>query len=199
MIKPYEVIHHLYQVHTYDVILKAYYQFQGLHNLTVLKTDAFNEARNHYPIAPTMPYSKVTCLEIVPEFVQQAQANYPHLEIIEGDIQQIPKPDNHFNVILDFSTIDHVKDYPAVLDEYKRVLAPSGYLFIVVWFGKGTEANTELNDEWDGKQYFFDETRFVKELSRRFNIIQAGYFPEAYGTQFAGTNKFLGRFLCQNI
>jgi hypothetical protein len=100
-------------------------------NFKVLRCDCFNECVG----SQIMPFIKgdVTCIELVKERASHARLMYPDVNVICADLQDIPKSKGYFDLILDFSTIDHITNYKKVLDEYKRVLnlitwtSPFGY------------------------------------------------------------------------
>ncbi len=47
-----------------------------------------------------------------------------------ADVAQLPFPNGHFDVVVCFEVIEHVDDPDAVLDEFKRVMAPDGILVL---------------------------------------------------------------------
>ena len=52
------------------------------------------------------------------------------LEFLQGDASSIPFSDSHFDVVVSFETIEHVRDPEALAKELKRVLKPNGVLII---------------------------------------------------------------------
>jgi ubiquinone/menaquinone biosynthesis C-methylase UbiE len=85
---------------------------------------------------------------------------YPDVNVICADLQDIPKSKGYFDLILDFSTIDHITNYKKVLDEYKRVLN------LITWtspFGYGKGLNLA--------RQCFNRKEFEEELNKRFYVV----------------------------
>jgi len=123
--------------------------------LSILKTDAFNEAWKRSPVED---YAETACVRLVENdeaIVAQARANYPGLKIVLGDIRDLPFSDESFDVILDLSTIDHVPDPQRAIREYARCLRPGGALCLVSWVHLG-RATQQRPSAYGGMQYFFD-------------------------------------------
>ncbi len=148
----------------YPRILRAYLdlarRFSG-DAKRVLKTDAFNEARG-------LPMPGGIALNIRGDVfaVEADRSTYEQalalgVQARHGDIRSLPFPDARFDVVLDFSTIDHVVEYATVLAEYSRVLVCGGTLVVVFWAKPSLEVvNTQV--------YLpFDE--FVGQFQSRFH------------------------------
>lgn len=54
------------------------------------------------------------------------------MEYVDAGAEAIPYPDERFDVVTSFNSLDHVVDVEAALTEMSRVLAPGGTLVIVV-------------------------------------------------------------------
>lgn len=81
----------------------------------------------------------LTCVDIVPSLVQHC-----HKRLIENfagdqtrlrfevqDLQDLPYPDDHFDVVLDGWTFSTLEDFDAGAAEYKRVLDADGALYAI--------------------------------------------------------------------
>lgn len=134
----------------------AYYkrvteQYQNK-NLRILKTDSYNESGQApdfvEPLAPILANGNtVTCIEIDDKTRQLAADRFPNLSIQQGDIRTWK---GEYDLIMDFSTIDHVENWKDVLKLYK-VNAPK--LSVVVWLANETQGGD--------KQYWFCHDEFV--------------------------------------
>ena len=96
-------------------------------DLKVLRTDCYNECID-YGIIPFIrgKIENISCLELEKLRVQHAKLKYPQYDIRQGDLTKCPYKDNEFDVILDFSTIDHIPKFEKTLDEYTRAVSYIG-------------------------------------------------------------------------
>jgi len=70
-------------------------------------------------------YSKAT--------VAKVKTKWPELDVIEGDVEKMPYPDNAFKAIISIGVIEHFEEGPEkVLAEMKRILEPGGVALITV-------------------------------------------------------------------
>lgn len=75
----------------------------------------------------------VTAVDIAPEPIAHARTVYaavPNLAFEIGDCAALPLPDNAFDLVVSFETIEHIAAQDAFLDEIRRVLRPEGLLVL---------------------------------------------------------------------
>lgn len=132
-------------------------------NLRILKTDSYNESGLAptfvEPLAPILANGNtVTCIEIDDNTRKKAADRFPELAIHQGDIRTWQ---GEYDLIMDFSTIDHVENWKDVLKLYKQNALK---LSVVVW----------LADESHGgdKQYWFCHTEFRDTLKQIYGDCQ---------------------------
>ena len=73
----------------------------------------------------------VFAIELDHDAVERAALAYKHVKNLtfsQGDITRLPFPDQCFDVITSFETLEHIPDPEAALIEFKRVLTPDGVL-----------------------------------------------------------------------
>ena len=146
-------------------------------NPRVLKADSCNEASNQ-PIKGGIAGNlngEIVCIEINPSSVQRARENCPEVEIMLGDIAGIPFINDNFDVILDLSTIDHIRfdqlDYQ--LREYRRVLHEKGRLLLISWVTdnlkyKEEQAKIPLTNH--DYQYFHNHNDMARVINNIFYV-----------------------------
>jgi SAM-dependent methyltransferase len=147
-------------------------QFKGKN---VLKTDCHNESGIYSHSIPIIPRIKdlvnVTALEIDEAVINKAKINIgvDGWKVVQGDIRQLPFSDNEFDLLMDFSTIDHVdiSKLPMVFSEYRRVCKTHSHFFIVVW-----TSNVSRN-AGEG-QYYFERSTFEEEMMLWATVEDAG-------------------------
>ncbi len=76
-------------------------------------------------------YGKVTSVEY-DKFCCEFTTQKTGLEIINGDITQLPFANNEFDLVCAFDVIEHVEDDKKAMEEMKRVCKPDGVVFITV-------------------------------------------------------------------
>jgi len=70
-------------------------------------------------------------IDISRQAIQSAREQAPHIKFESGNIEQLPYPDNQFDVVFSTFTFEHVTNPQAILDEMLRVLKPQGKIIIV--------------------------------------------------------------------
>jgi SAM-dependent methyltransferase len=78
---------------------------------------------------------KVTGLDFTDEMVQKAQQNLTktslnNIEFVQGDIEEMPLPDNSFDVVISNCVLNLVPDKQKAFAEIFRVLKPGGHFCI---------------------------------------------------------------------
>ena len=69
-------------------------------------------------------------IDLTPEALKKAKERCPDVRFIEGDLSKIDIEDSFFDFIICTETLEHVDAYQKVINEFKRLLKPGGYLVI---------------------------------------------------------------------
>jgi SAM-dependent methyltransferase len=75
----------------------------------------------------------VSGLDASPGLLEIARRRVPGAEIIQGEMQTLPFPDDTFDAVTGFNSFQYAADPVAALREAKRVTAPSGRILALVW------------------------------------------------------------------
>lgn len=154
----------------------------------VLKTDCHNEAhgRPKGGIVPNLmklyPDTQFNMLEIDGDLLKRTWRKYPELDIDVFDLRYIegfPYEKSSFDVIFDFSTLDHLALPRAeyILKEYCSILKLNGILALVVWTSKNPRKiiHYRENEYWNpGAQFIFDHTALENILEKQFQLRNFG-------------------------
>ena len=62
--------------------------------------------------------------------VAHVRARYPRVEVIHGNLAELPLADGSVDVVVNFQVIEHLWDQPQFVSECARVLRPSGLLMV---------------------------------------------------------------------
>jgi SAM-dependent methyltransferase len=165
---------------------KAIKECNKVRSLRVLKTDCHNESGIFGHSRPIIPWIKdivqVDALEIDQDVIDKAKANIGEegWNVTQGDIRKLPYSDDSFDLLLDFSTIDHVEpeELPLVIKEYHRVCKPHGKFTIIVWLSNHNEQDSAYS-----YQYYFEKEYFKEELEK-LGVIVESYHLLSQGSNF---------------
>lgn len=128
----------------------------------VLKTDCYNEAAGR-PLVPSISQkvARVDVVEIDREIIVKAFNNllFDNVKIINNDLLNI---NGRYDKILDFSTIDHIRDYKILIKKYSEMLNPNGTILIIAWTTEGRSIY--------GVQSFFNFNEIDEEIKKYFII-----------------------------
>lgn len=75
--------------------------------------------------------AKVTALDISPEMLHLLGEKNPDIERVEGDMEQMPLPDDTFDMVFSTLALVHLKKIEPFMDEAYRVLKDDG-IFVLV-------------------------------------------------------------------
>lgn len=123
---------------------------------------------------------KVIGIDISKEAIDFALTKYKinGLEFKVGNIFNIDFPDNYFDVITCFETIEHIESPAKALIELQRVLKPQGLLIISSPNRKITSPNKSINEKPNNCFHMIEYTteEFVYLLSSNFVVLE--YFGQ---------------------
>ena len=96
------------------------------------------------PLAEAVgPQGRVTGLDILPQFVEEAGRNIAkwgleeRVSLVQGDIYALPFKDRQFDWIWSASCACYAMGRPLqLLEGFRRILKPGGQLLIVIWSGQ---------------------------------------------------------------
>lgn len=69
-------------------------------------------------------------VDIAPEAVAAARDGDSSGRFVEGDLRELPFPDDSFDVAVSFETLEHMDGAPRAIDELRRVVRPGGLVVV---------------------------------------------------------------------
>lgn len=110
----------------------------------------------------------VNGVDIAATVIEQATKKYnsTNLSFTTGAVENIPFPDQHFDCVVSFETLEHTDQHEQMLAEVKRVLKPGGLLLISTPEKKTYTDKTGYQNPFHKKELYQEE--FTALLSRYF-------------------------------
>lgn len=159
---------------------------KGLKHVTsekvvLLKTDLWNEGieveRDILGPLEERKNFDLYGIDISPVVCSYAKARLKKVNIVQGDIRNLPFKDNFFDIVFDLSTLDHLPENQAlkVLQEYTRVIKKGGVLVLIFWykssFLKYILKRIRKREEPQTQYYFLIES-IRNEIKKSFEILE---------------------------
>lgn len=72
----------------------------------------------------------VTCVDYDAQAVEHTRRRYPGLIVHQGNLIDLPLPDDSVDLVVNFQVIEHLWDQPGFVRECARVLVPGGTLLM---------------------------------------------------------------------
>jgi ubiquinone/menaquinone biosynthesis C-methylase UbiE len=103
----------------------------------------------------------VVGVDLSPAMIEIARRLNPAMSFEIADMRSLPMADGTTSAVAAFYSLIHVPrtEVPAVLEEFRRVLVPSGRLLLAVHGGTGTVTNSDFM----GEKVPFEATLFEKD------------------------------------
>lgn len=76
-------------------------------------------------------YGHVTGLDLNPDSVEVARSR-GHEDVVQGPVEQLPWPDETFDLVISLDMVEHTADDRVTLRELRRVTKPGGYFLMTV-------------------------------------------------------------------
>lgn len=108
---------------------------------------------------------KVTGGDISDEAIRECAAtwNRPNLEFAVLDGTRLAFPDNHFDKLVSFETIEHTTQYRQMLAEFFRVLKPGGMAFISTPNFPINSPSGKVTNPYHTQEFTYDELKPLLE------------------------------------
>jgi len=141
---------------------------------------------------------EVTGVDFSQTVIERTQKRLPKGKFITGDIRKLDKIEsNSFDILIDAGAL-HVnfpKDIISIIEEYHRILKPSGKMFIRVFNKDDYTPNPifPVNAEGTMPVFGYSEVGFINRIKDYFDVEYKKYDP-VYGMHGQGCNYYyLGR------
>jgi ubiquinone/menaquinone biosynthesis C-methylase UbiE len=94
----------------------------------------------------------------------------PNLSFEKLDGTQLPYADNYFDIVVSFETIEHTTAYQKMLQEFNRVLKPSGTVFISTPNFPINSPTGKVTNPYHTQEFKYDELSAI--LKNNFSHVQ---------------------------
>lgn len=103
--------------------------------------------------------ARVDGVDIDPQAVAHAKVRYAtdHLRFHTASALELPFPDDRFDCVVSFETLEHLAEHDQLLREFRRVLKPDGFLIISSPDKKTYSDDTGYNNEFHVRELYRDE------------------------------------------
>ena len=111
--------------------------------------------------------ARVDGVDIDPQAVAHAKAKYAsdRLQFYTASALDLPFPDDHFDCVVSFETLEHLAEHDQLLNEFRRVLKPEGFLIISSPDKKTYSDDTGYQNEFHVRELYRDE---LEQLLTRY-------------------------------
>jgi len=99
-------------------------------------------------------------------------SNKHEMTYVEAGVEDLPFPDNYFDVISSFNSLDHVDNLSQACTEIRRCLKPGGVFLLIVDIHKSPTLTEPQCMRWDFVKEHFPDFEIVKE--KRLKAIHKG-------------------------
>lgn len=117
----------------------------------------------------------VTGVDLSKGFLKLAREKYPTVRFVEADFRRLPLDDGMFDGVWSHASLVHLEileDVQKTLAEFRRVLKPSGVLYICVKEQQGDEETAVVTDTLSNHDRFF---RYYTEEGLKKLIEDTGF------------------------
>ncbi len=110
---------------------------------------------------------KVVGVDIDAKSIQHAKQRYhaDNLKFVCANVLAIPIPDNSFDVVVSFETLEHLAEHEELLTEYRRLLKDDGILIISTPDKAEYSDKTGFNNEYHVKELYRHEFKALLDRS----------------------------------
>lgn len=110
--------------------------------------------------------SQCTGLDVSDDFLREAREQYPHVDFVRHNAENLPFEDDAFDSITSFEVIEHIQDHKAFLREIKRAASPGAIIAISTPNRKAASGERErpLN-RFHVREYAPEEFRSLLQLT----------------------------------
>lgn len=149
--------------HRYAVLLDA---VKGKDVLDIASGEGYGSAM----LAKTA--KSVTGVDISAEAIAHAKKKYriENLRYLEGNAAELNLPDNSFDMVVSFETIEHLSQQDEVMAEFSRVLRPDGVLVLSSPNRPIYQKECGSNNEFHIKELDFAELDLL--LKKKFEFVE---------------------------
>jgi len=104
------------------------------------------------------------------------------MQYVASSAEEIPFPDESFDIVSSFNSLDHVDDLDAVITEISRVLRASGHFLLISDIHHHPTTLEPTAFSWDVVAKFQPSLQVVKERHFEYTVKSEDGFGDIYGS-----------------
>ncbi|KKR81589.1 MAG: hypothetical protein UU73_C0001G0135 [Candidatus Daviesbacteria bacterium GW2011_GWA1_41_61] len=83
-------------------------------------------------VAEIFPRSQVFAIDAYPDAINYAKSRFPHINFQVADAHHLPFPEDSFDLIICYETIEHVLNPQKILQQMRRVVKKNGTVIVAM-------------------------------------------------------------------
>ena len=135
----------------------------------------------------------VVRIDVSEKLLSIAQTKYPKIKFIQASAEEIPFPDNTFDIVNCFDTLHLIQNWELAIKEMCRVLKPGGKIFLCVEHKFSLEILWEFVSAILNNCFQYDEN--LKEVIAHFRNPKAGHWVDWPYIKNDGTKVYMKVYL----
>ncbi|USZ69748.1 class I SAM-dependent methyltransferase (plasmid) [Halorussus salilacus] len=136
----------------------------------------------------TMAEQNIGLDPLVNEYENLGFADDSPMEYVDSGAEDIPFPDEHFDIVTSFNSLDHVDDLQRSIAEIKRVTAPDGLFLLITDVNHDPTVTEPISYGWDIVDEFRPEFELVWQ-DRREKSEDGIYASARFGDPYDFSNE----------
>lgn len=116
-------------------------------------------------------FGPTTGTDLAAGVIQEAQARYPHIRFIAGDVQTVDLPEHAFDVVVSVGVLPHVADQAAFIARCAAWLKPDRY-FLLISQNRYVLERSDVLPSGDSLRHWLYKREYAELLAPYFHVLE---------------------------